>query len=699
MYRSAHVRLTLQAAALFLVSTLTACGGGGGGAAGTLPSANSTPPAQPTQIVSQSNGTITLTGTVQQMISGGFRIQAGQGVGYLHIYVNSSTVIVGPAPYVNENVEVVGTGSLTSGNITATSVTQIASTPLPSATPSGLPSSPPTPPSSPAPSGTPIPLPTGIVSASGPISNPGTGIFTINAGANYGSMHVYTNSSTAFANGAPVSGQYALVTGTGKLGYSLTASTVALFSNQPGSASASGTVTQATAYGFLLATANGSVPIALTSNTVIGGAPLATGAAVTVNGIGAANVAIVAVQVVVAAPTPNPSMTPSPTPGPIAMTHVATADYLGGNFGQTHWAAGQWGAAAPYLTWAQTNAADSLTISSFGIKTQDYVDPNRVQPGDPMWGYVSGTESSFAHVCDGTRVMMGSQYVTDPTQTTLAPQFASYVANAAAQGRFNLIFEDNAGALGAYTAYTTFTPGLPCNYTDAAWTAGEESLNQASSLPVMVNGLESPNNGGPGLVLNVIGGSSNTTGGNFEHCYSDGVTPKTTGSLWTMTENTELIVNNENKLFQCMLRNLNDGAASVDARIYAYASFLMTYSPQNDIYWEEFATPSGLHVFPEEQLVALNPKVPEPSDVSALAQTGGTYGREYGACYIAGQFAGPCAVVVNPDNNSAHTFPFPQYQHTLVLSGEGVLDGGTIATNGPPPPASLASGEAAIVFP
>src|SRR5581483_11738972 len=104
MSRSARVGLTLQAAALFLVSTLTACGGGG--ASGTLPSANSTPPAQPTQIVSQGNGTITLTGTVQQMITGGFRIQAGQGVGYLHIYVNSSTVIVGPAPYVSENVEV-----------------------------------------------------------------------------------------------------------------------------------------------------------------------------------------------------------------------------------------------------------------------------------------------------------------------------------------------------------------------------------------------------------------------------------------------------------------------------------------------------------------------------------------------------------------------------------------------------------------
>ncbi len=188
-------------------------------------------------------------------------------------------------------------------------------------------------------------------------------------------------------------------------------------------------------------------------------------------------------------------------------------------------------------------------------------------------------------------------------------------------------------------------------------------------------------------------------GGDFEHCYSDQSQPKTTGAEWNISENTELVVNNENKLFQCMLRNLNDGAASIDARIYAYASFLMTYSAQNDIYWEEFATPSGLHVFPESQLVALNPKVAEPTDVSALQQTGGTYGREYQDCYIAGNFAGPCAVVVNPDNNSAHTFPFPQYQHTLVLSGEGVLDGGTMATNGPPPPASLPSGEAAIVFP
>jgi hypothetical protein len=60
---------------------------------------------------------------------------------------------------------------------------------------------------------------------------------------------------------------------------------------------------------------------------------------------------------------------------------------------------------------------------------------------------------------------------------------------------------------------------------------------------------------------------------------------------------------------------------------------------------------------------------------------------------------GSCAVVVNSDTASPHPFPYPQYTHTLVLSGNGVLDGGAAATNGPPPPVNLPASEAAIVFP
>ena len=114
---------------------------------------------------------------------------------------------------------------------------------------------------------------------------------------------------------------------------------------------------------------------------------------------------------------------------------------------------------------------------------------------------------------------------------------------------------------------------------------------------------------------------------------------------------------------------------------------------------EEFATPSGLHVFPESQLVALNPKVAQPSSVSGLLAQGGTYGREYADCYIAGTFAGPCAVVVNSDPSLSHAFPYPQYNHTLTLSGEGVLDGGTMSTQGAAPPLTMAPSSAAIVFP
>jgi hypothetical protein len=148
----------------------------------------------------------------------------------------------------------------------------------------------------------------------------------------------------------------------------------------------------------------------------------------------------------------------------------------------------------------------------------------------------------------------------------------------------------------------------------------------------------------------------------------------------------------------CVLRDLNSASSETDPRIYTLASFLMTYNPSTSILWDQYATPSGFHVEPESQLVVLDPLVAAPSSVSALLQTGGTYGRQYKECFVAGQYVGPCAVVVN-SNSTAAPFPFPQYTHTLVLSGSGVLDGGSVATNGPAPPLTLPGDEAAIVFP
>src|SRR5579885_313920 len=171
-HKAPHARLFF---ALSCAGVLAACGGGGGGAV-PAPTGNTTP--KPVQIISQNGQNITITGSIVGMITGGFSIQGGPGIGYLHVYVNSQTVITGPAPYVGENVEIVGIDP-TGSYINATSVTQINSTPLPSPTPSSGPSATPSAPPTPGPSGSPIPLPSGVVSTYGQITSTYGGKLTV----------------------------------------------------------------------------------------------------------------------------------------------------------------------------------------------------------------------------------------------------------------------------------------------------------------------------------------------------------------------------------------------------------------------------------------------------------------------------------------------------------------------------------------
>jgi hypothetical protein len=171
---------------------------------------------------------------------------------------------------------------------------------------------------------------------------------------------------------------------------------------------------------------------------------------------------------------------------------------------------------------------------------------------------------------------------------------------------------------------------------------------------------------------------------------------------WEATELTEIKMAAAHKYFVCNGGMGLDGAENVTARIYQYASYLMTYDPSTTILETQFATYSGLTVYPESELVAKNPVLAQPSDPNSLMQLGGTFGREYKACYFHGNYVGPCAAVVNSNQPGRPAIPFPwpsTYHHTLVVSGYGVLDGGTAGFHGPPPPATMESGTAVIVFP
>lgn len=383
---------------------------------------------------------------------------------------------------------------------------------------------------------------------------------------------------------------------------------------------------------------------------------------------------------------------------PGAMRHVLTADYLGGSDG-TH--SIPWSKAAPYLTWAETDWEDATAIHRAGIKTMDYIAPNRTEPGNPLY---TDDQKAFAHTCGGNRVYdqwdQLHEWVTAPASSTMRGIFAHYVTWLKTEGTFDAIFEDEAGALTAYEQYDPFKPTLPCYYDNERWLHDEIGLNQAPSLPIVFNGLNDLNGHEPSLSMELLAGS-NTIGGNYEGCYNVAWDAKEDGWLWRAVENTELRVVRRHRLFECMLRSTTPAADAIDARIYAYASFLLTYDRFSSIYWTYFMTPSGLHVMPETLLVATSPLRAAPSVIDTLKWPGGAFVRQYEYCYLKGRAVGPCAAVVNPDTGTSYPFPpelKEKYHHRLVLRGAGVLDGGTISTRGPAPPARLGPVEAVIVF-
>ena len=503
-----------------------------------------------------------------------------------------------------------------------------------------------------------------------------------------------------------------------------TAQYVALFTGPPTPTSLSGTVSDVTPFGFdIMTDANSSVPVMIDTNSrVQQPAAVAPGATVNVSGTGSANVAVLAQSVsVTAAATATPSATASsdttraspqdtaqttaslesssantPAAGTISTRHLLTGDFLGTSGGSMSLAPSR---AAPYVNWAETSFTDANRVSAAGIKTEVYFNPNRVSPHDPLFSRISS--SGYAHACAGTRIYdvfsSNTQYVTSPASGAMRSAYSAYTQQRLQGEHIDAIFEDNAGPLSMYPL-SIFHPALPCGYSDGAWIAGERSMESAIPYNTIFNGLSGFVNHGPSTSIGLLS-NSKTIGGTLEHCYSDDHRVGYASWAWQAMENTELTVSAHGKLFQCMVRRTQSAASASASRTYTLASFLLTYNLAHSLLWEQYATPSDFHVMPESQLVPLSPVVAQPSSVSSLLTTSGAYAREYTACYYAGRLIGRCAVVVNSDY-AAHAFPNLRYSygHTMVLHGSGVLDGGTMSTNGPPHGSWMPSATAYILF-
>jgi hypothetical protein len=380
-------------------------------------------------------------------------------------------------------------------------------------------------------------------------------------------------------------------------------------------------------------------------------------------------------------------------------SHVQTAEYL---LTSTEIATNP-SLYAPYLTWAYAKTDHLGIVRAAGIKTVVYTDLLMPKNGDPFeYPLITGSDANLqTKDCSGNSVTFdsGTRYLTDVTQSAagsfvskVVNDYVNYVnsSNAGYTNPFDLIFIDSANSFYGISA-------MPCNFNASTWTTDMDTAIAAEPYPTIINTLSTS----ASQVSNQVAGlqASNIAGGEYEHCFND--------RQWSVEEQAQIqtlsLLKSEGKPagpgYWCYLDGTSaDASTVIPQRLFAYASFLLTYDPNYSVFQESFASPpSTFKVMPETGFVPLSP-ASVPGSISALKSSTGTYVQKYGACYYRGSLVGRCEIVVNPDASHSFSVPSTTFHHAAALSGEGVLDGGTMKF-GAKKPTSLGPMTAAILTP
>jgi len=213
-----------------------------------------------------------------------------------------------------------------------------------------------------------------------------------------------------------------------------------------------------------------------------------------------------------------------------------------------------------------------------------------------------------------------------------------------------------------------------------------------SALPLVLNGSD------PNTALAAYGGAylrqPFIRGSSHEGCFRyEGGVKTLRGDSWT-NEGDALLENARlHRWGICAMT----GTPTAAKRLYALASWWMTYDPVWSIAAPIEAVPSQSSLLPEFSIVPRFPLRSAVVHVNALRTAGGAYAREFGACFQNRLLVGGCATVVNP---TAKPVPMPAleapYRRALVLTGGDVLHDGAAAWVAGIPSA-LAPGTAAVL--
>ena len=612
--------------------------------------------------VTTNGSTSTVSGTISSGNQFEFTLNAGGSCGNVHILTNTATSWTdnGLTVTAGTAATVVGSGSCAT-SFTASSVT------LGSSSGSG----------------------SGSPALTGTINSAGASTINVEGSGSCGAVNVtYTSSTTINYNGDSLTkGTPISVWGSGSCGTSFAATTITLGSSSGSSGSplASGTINSATSSSINMHASGscGNVNVAYSSSTVIttNGYSMTAGTPIEVWGTGSCATSITATAITLG------SGSSSSSGGTISMTHVLTADYLGGCCGTTSVSATQ---AATALSWAEVSPTEGNADHDAGIKTLEYLAPTRQASTDPLYNSNSAT---FSYDCSGDKITISyageTQYLMNPASSAYETILNNWAVGQEAIGHIDAFYFDDTDDLGGVTA--------PCNVSQSTWDAENATEIADFKYPVVFSGYSISTDS-----ENLISGT-NVLGGTIEECYgrvSQPTPPYTTGSFWTLDENLQLKAAAAGRLFFCYNNGAEAGSSSIQLRNYIYASFLLTYSQTSSVLWETFTTPSELHVFPETKVVPTEPLVAAPSSVSSLQISGGVYVREYGACYLAGSSVGRCAVVVNPSSTTSYSLPSlsTTYDHTMSISGNGSLDGGSVSASGAKASSTVAPETGEVLF-
>jgi hypothetical protein len=340
-------------------------------------------------------------------------------------------------------------------------------------------------------------------------------------------------------------------------------------------------------------------------------------------------------------------------------------------------------------------------VRAAGIKTTLYTDPNIQYSPNNYAPLLTNDEATILRDCSGNRATIDDYAKTGYLMDLRAPRFANvwdtYIESVRSQ--FDAVFVDD---LFAAVQYWKAYKSAPCNLTPAAWSDATAALLARTHAPIVINNLavrsgamDDPH---PDPLMHKALDFPGVIGGMYELCFTNDPRHKDGGPPWYRAANSQLTTVAKHKLWFCFSEESGAAAAErgIDARTYLYASFLLGYDERYSVLQVAYSDPLAFNVYPETGLVARDPKQTAHDTIENLRTEGGTYVREFGACYYRGKSIGPCAAAVNPDPNVTFSLGLSGYAHTLVLSGGSVAGDGRATFDGPPPPATLAPTTAVI---